>query len=287
MAPSFPRLRPRRSIGVVLAIALVGAGVGIAAAAIPDSGGVYTGCYGSLGVLRVIDPATQKCVVGEKQITWSQTGPKGATGPVGPAGAAGGVGPAGPAGGDGATGPAGPAGPAGAAGAPGGDGAAGAAGPAGPAGPAGAAGPAGSSVPPRLALGTFSVTGHAQGPIATDLPFVDFDWSVLSPTDPATGQAAGQRQHKPLVVTIAADAAALRLVHSLIVNESLSAVQLGFVHQGGTSPYMTVLLHLARVASVHQFTESGEEYVEVSFTYQSLELDWVSPPYSAADDLLP
>lgn len=272
---------PRRSIGIVLAVALVGAGAGIAAAAIPDAGGVYTGCVGALGVLRVIDAPTQKCVVGEKQITWSQTGPKGATGAAGPAGAAG------EPGATGATGPAGAPGAAGAAGAPGTDGAVGPAGPTGPTGPAGPqgpAGPAGNSGPARIAVGTFSATGHLNTVIATDLPFVDFDWSVLQPTDASTGQSTGRRQHKPVVLTFGADAAGLRLVHSVFVNEVLPAVQMGFIHPGGTTAYMTVALQNAHVASVHQFSEGGEVFFEVSFTYGRITLDWIDPPYETEDD---
>jgi type VI secretion system secreted protein Hcp len=121
--------------------------------------------------------------------------------------------------------------------------------------------------------------------IATNLPFVDFDWSVLSPTDAATGQATGKRQHKPLVLTFGADAAGLRLVHSVFVNEVLPAVQLGFIHQGGTAAYMKVEIHNVHISSVHQFTEGGEEYFEVSFTYQSIVLDWIDPPYETQDDL--
>ncbi len=121
--------------------------------------------------------------------------------------------------------------------------------------------------------------------IATDLPFVGFDWSVLAPTDPASGQATGKRVHKPVVLTIGADVAALRLLNAIFVNEVLPSVQLGFEHQGGTSAYMTTKLTNARVASVHQFTESGEEYYEVSFTYQKIELVWIDPQYITMDDL--
>ena len=52
---------------------------GIAWAAIPGGGGVFTGCYSTtsspVGRLRVIDPsAGQACVAGENQITWNAKG---------------------------------------------------------------------------------------------------------------------------------------------------------------------------------------------------------------------
>ncbi len=263
MAPSLRRLGPRRFLGIALAFALVGAGVGIAAAAIPDSSGVYTGCYGNLGVLRVIDAATQKCALGEKQITWSQTGPQGAPGAPGAHGAPGT---------DGA---------AGAPGAPGADGAPGAA------GAPGAPGAPGSSLPARLTMGTLSATGQKQGAIATGLAFVDFDWSVISPYDPASGLATGKRQHKPVVLTIRADAASVMLLQALFTNENLSSVQLGFIHQGGAVEYMTMKLTNARVVSVHRFSEGGEAYDDVAFTYHTIEWTWTDGGTTTEDDWNP
>jgi hypothetical protein len=119
--------RRRLAIGGVVATLAVSA-TSLALAAIPDSNtGVITGCHNQLtGVLRVIDAqAGAKCLLGEKQLTWNQTGPQGPQGVQGPAG------PQGPAGAQGAQGPAGLQGPQGA------PGPAGLAGPAGPEGPAG------------------------------------------------------------------------------------------------------------------------------------------------------
>lgn len=77
---------------VVLASA---AGMGIAMAAIPDSGGVIHGCYKTPvpvhgNPLSVIDSgAGGTCPSGYANLTWNQTGPQGATGAQGPAGPAG------------------------------------------------------------------------------------------------------------------------------------------------------------------------------------------------------
>lgn len=90
--------------------ALVGAGmllasIGLAAAAIPDAGGTYHGCYDTTsGALRVIDrDAGHVCGANERLISWNKqgqtgpagpkgpTGPKGLTGPTGPRGASGGI----------------------------------------------------------------------------------------------------------------------------------------------------------------------------------------------------
>ena len=95
-------------------LTLGGAAWGIAYAAIP-SAGVISGCYlRSGGTLRVIDPATTTCRVGEVLLTWNVQGPKGDTGPAGPAGPQGPAGPEGPAGPQGAQGPQGATGETGA-----------------------------------------------------------------------------------------------------------------------------------------------------------------------------
>jgi hypothetical protein len=72
----------------VAAISLVAiAGAVTYAVADVGGGGVINGCYKAQnGQLRVIDPATGRCLPSEKSISWSQTGPQGPPGPTGPAG---------------------------------------------------------------------------------------------------------------------------------------------------------------------------------------------------------
>jgi Collagen triple helix repeat (20 copies) len=125
----------RRVVRIAATAGLLAAfSVGVADAAIPDAGKVYTACVlGQVGTVRLIDPSLGPnnwmghCSKLESQVTWNQLGQ---TGPAGPTGATG------------ATGPTGPQGPAGSAG------------PVGPAGPIGPAGPAGSSVTATFAFGT-------------------------------------------------------------------------------------------------------------------------------------
>jgi type VI protein secretion system component Hcp len=108
---------------LVPAVAALGLGVGgaVAAASIPGSNGVITGCYLTpagvsdsdqpVGSLRVIDPSDSTdeiqgvngCTSGEAEITWNQelepTTIQGTQGPQGPPGPTGATGAAGPAGG--------------------------------------------------------------------------------------------------------------------------------------------------------------------------------------------
>jgi hypothetical protein len=82
------------AIAAVVAVAIAG-GVTYAVAQV-GTGGVFHGCYTSAkGQLRLIDPATDRCLPGETPLSWNQTGPQG---PAGPHGLPGPHGPAGPPG---------------------------------------------------------------------------------------------------------------------------------------------------------------------------------------------
>ena len=167
-------------LGAVVGAVFAG-GVAATIAAIPGANGVINGCYQkNVGNLRVIDPGSgDHCRPSEIPISWSQTGPKGATGatgatgPQGPKGDTGATGPIGPQGLKGDTGATGATGPTGATGATGptgatvATGATGAQGPKGDTGPQGIPGPSGD---PGLANQTCptgaSVTGfNAAGNI--------------------------------------------------------------------------------------------------------------------------
>lgn len=151
-------------VGVV-AFVLGSAAVAVGVGGIPGTGGVIHGCYlAQTGALRVV-PEGEACRRNEIALTWSQTGPAGATGPVGPSGVTGASGAPGPEGPTGATGAPGPSGPPGPSGVPG---------PSGAAGPSGATGPSG---PPT----SLSVGGLAGLPCTVDgvagLTSVSFDAS--------------------------------------------------------------------------------------------------------------
>ena len=121
--------RLRRGALAVAAVALVAiAGAVTYAVADIGGGGVINGCYKTQnGQLRVIDPATDRCLPSETAISWSQTGPTGSqgptgaqgpTGPKGPTGSAGARGPTGNTGATGSQGPTGTTGPQGLSGLP-------------------------------------------------------------------------------------------------------------------------------------------------------------------------
>jgi hypothetical protein len=87
------RFLSARTITVSVLVGGVAAGVtfaAVAAASIPDGGGVIHGCYNkSGGTLRVIDSdnPTKKCSSTQLPLNWNQQGAPGPAGPSGPAGA--------------------------------------------------------------------------------------------------------------------------------------------------------------------------------------------------------
>src|SRR5207248_11354236 len=79
---------------LLVAVAIIAAGGGVAWATIP-SGGVISACYDkSGGALRVIDASVTNCKKTETALTWNEQGQQGATGPAGPTGPGGPAGPA-------------------------------------------------------------------------------------------------------------------------------------------------------------------------------------------------
>ena len=136
----------RRLIVAAVIAVVVLASVGITAFATGNT--VFNGCYNPY--TRTIDNVglgtPVNCSPWLTPVSWSQTGPAGASGPSGPAGPAGASGPSGPAGPAGASGPSGPSGPAGLDGLPGPPGPPGLDGLPGPPGPQGPPGPAGTGL---------------------------------------------------------------------------------------------------------------------------------------------
>jgi type VI secretion system Hcp family effector len=245
----------RLAIALGTAIAMTGLAIGIVAGSIPGEGNVIYGCYlKATGGLRVIDYPKNGCASWEVLISWNQTGPAGAAGAAGAPGEKGETGAIGPTG------------------------------PAGPIGPAGPAGPAGDPDPARAVIGSLSAQGTNSSQIADGIALVGLDWIVESPRDAATGQATGKRQHKPIVITIPADAASILLLGAIFTNEHLDSVELGLRHEGAAVDYMTIALTDADVALVHRFTEGGLEYDEVSFVYQQIELTWIDPLTTVQDN---
>jgi type VI secretion system Hcp family effector len=270
--------RARLTLGLT-AGALVISGAGAAAyAALGSGNAVISACVDRHGGVRIIDPNAERCHGDETFVTWNQQGQTGAAGPAGSQGAVG------PQGLPGATGATGAVGPAGATGAPGGAGPSGATGPAGAQGVAGPAGPAGSGgpgAPNKQNNGSVVVTAAVQGQIPSDgtIAILSYQWSGLqTPTDQATGQAAGKVQLGQFTFTKVVDSATPKLFVAEATNEHLSTIVVTVAPQGSDT-LETLKFSNAAITSIQQGVTgaAGDLPLEqVTFTFSKVELDAAS-----------
>ena len=150
----------------------------------------------------------------------------------------------------------------------------------GAAGPAGAAGQngrdGGAAADPNAIAGTVAIVAQKQGSINTTL--TGFAHEIVSPRDLASGQATGNRQHKPITITKELDAATPKLLQALVTNETLTSVLIGLLRNG--QQVATVKLTNAGIAdyAAHGDTETWQ------FTYQKIVWTWVDGGITAQDD---
>lgn len=112
---------------------------------------------------------------------------------------------------------------------------------------------------------------------------------IVSPRDAASGLPTGKVQHKPLTVTVEWDSAIFQFYNALFANETLSEVTIDFFapsmlgQVGGAGAevnFVTVKLTNASIASIRSQQPNTKdpnqvrykEYLEVSFTYQKIEV---------------
>ena len=151
-------------------------------------------------------------------------------------------------------------------------------GPSGPPGSQGPPGPPGAAAPAADAVdGTMAVT--AQGFDAAPSAIIAVSHEIVSPRDPASGQATGKRQHKPLTITKEIDKSTPLLMKAIFTNQTLPAVQFDLKNAAGKT-VATIKLTNAQVSVRSQagLTE------HVSFTYQKITWTWVDGGISAEDD---
>lgn len=105
-----------------------------------------------------------------------------------------------------------------------------------------------------------------------------FDYSVVSPRDPATGQATGKRQHRPVRIIKPWGASSTQFFAALVTNEVLPSVTIDFFSMSVTTGQMlldhTVKLTNATVAGITHHSDNGvvEEKTGKAPAYESIEL---------------
>jgi type VI secretion system secreted protein Hcp len=145
-----------------------------------------------------------------------------------------------------------------------------------------------------------TIKGTKQGDIkggVTDkgregsIAVIAVSYQIETPLDPASGGATGKRQHKPITITKAIDAATPNLFQALVTNELLAA-EITFWRpppdgSGTLAPYFTISLTNAIVSGM-TFTASGTqdptELEEWELTYQKIAVTWVASGATAQDD---
>lgn len=132
------------------------------------------------------------------------------------------------------------------------------------------------------------VSAGMKKTIAQRLPVLRFSYEVDWPRDLATGQATGQRRHKPVVFTTDWGAASPLLFQAVVTNETLASVLFEFVRPDGVV-YQTVRLTNAAIASTALFIGRGEPpspfpLEETSMTFQKIELTDIVGKTAAMDD---
>jgi type VI secretion system secreted protein Hcp len=145
-----------------------------------------------------------------------------------------------------------------------------------------------------------TLTGQKSGQVAgsvaqkgreKSIAVTAFEDEVISPRDPASGLPTGQRQHKPLKVTIEIDQSAPILYNMLATNENITAMELKFWRPPTTAPtgeerqVYSVKLTNASISEIHATTDAAHNTVlEVSFTYQKIQWTWLEGGVTAVDN---
>jgi type VI secretion system secreted protein Hcp len=126
-----------------------------------------------------------------------------------------------------------------------------------------------------------SVTGQKQGDFnpGKAIRVLAISHEIVSPRDPATGQATGRRQHKPISVTMQWGPTTPKFLQALVNNENLTSVLIGLVRSDGKLGATIKLTN----ANVSHFVQNSQN-VQVEFTYQKITWTWVDGAITAEDD---
>jgi type VI secretion system secreted protein Hcp len=118
---------------------------------------------------------------------------------------------------------------------------------------------------------------------------------IVSPRDPASGQATGKRQHQPLSITKELDRASVPMRSMLVNNEACKEWELQFwrsLPTGAEAAYLTIRLTNAAIAAIDMEMPNNtrpdtmklETFEVVTFVYQKIEWTWTDGGLMAMDD---
>lgn len=124
---------------------------------------------------------------------------------------------------------------------------------------------------------------------------VAFSYEIKAPTDRASGQASGKRQHGALTITKEWGASSPQYFQALTTNEQLKTVVLQFVRYdqtGEETVYQKITLTNARVLQINSFKDRAvqrefdytPELESISFTFEKIEIENVKGKTKASDN---
>jgi type VI secretion system secreted protein Hcp len=138
--------------------------------------------------------------------------------------------------------------------------------------------------------GGVTIKGHEKS-----MQVLGFSHEIVSPRDPATGQATGKRQHKPLLVTKPLDQSTPLLFQALVRGDTLKSVEIKFYSTGvdgrevNTYTILLTNVHITSLSTslpdVRDPQKAGySESDALSFVYEKITWTWVQGNITATDD---
>lgn len=159
--------------------------------------------------------------------------------------------------------------------------------------------------PCQAALSAYMrVTGQTQGQIEGgvitkgregSIEVISLEHQIISPRDPASGQATGKRQHGTVKITKELDKSSPLLHQAMTNNENLTNVTIQFWRAnpgtGQEIQHYTVTLINASVSSIRLWKPntkdsaavSSPDMEEIQFTYQKIIWTWVDGGITSED----
>jgi type VI secretion system secreted protein Hcp len=124
--------------------------------------------------------------------------------------------------------------------------------------------------------GTFKGDGLTSKAHLDQMLASAFDYGLVSPRDPATGQASGKRQHKPVVITKEWGPSMPQFLQAAATNEQLTKVTMEFWdtdNRGAQRLHFVVTLTNASVSEVSQRLANDVLTEDLSFTFQKITVE--------------
>lgn len=119
--------------------------------------------------------------------------------------------------------------------------------------------------------GDITAKGHTD-----EINVIDYQFSVTSPRDVATGLPTGRRQFQPVTVTKQLNASSPQILNALLTNENLKSVVINFwqtTNTGSQVNFYRVTLTNASISQDKQMSSGSTVVEQVSFTFQKMEQD--------------